>query len=311
MLLHDLKISDAELNEIVLANRIFRSLDLTLIAKKFESQILKNEYRILPILPINGRIGAFNDIYRISINRYIREDRKNGRLHYIQNLKYPPQIKSHELYYNRCNYKGQSIFYGGFGTLYSMVETRPQRGDLITVSQWKLNIEEKLCYVPIFQDKGILKYTNLFNEQWLEYEKVLNKLDNKTKYGIEQIYSLITFFFNRKVKDKIEYIFSAYFAEHFFNIPYIHKIEAILYPSVPNQYMSCNLAILPDVFDQKVKFIKAEEQIVIVDPSLSGGWGSEQIAVVTDVVNDKLIWEDRMYSKTLDNYTAQFNLTFN
>ncbi len=303
----EFEITNAELEEILNATKIFKSLNLTEIAQSHEKQILNNSLRITPILPVITQTSTFNDIYRISVNKNIKDDNQNKRLYKIQDLKYPPLHKAKKLNYNRCNYKGQSIFYGGFGKLFSLVETQPEKGDLITISKWRIKEGAELCYVPIFQDEKINEYTDVFRKEWNCYLNKLSELDSKQRTTIDQIYSLITFFFTRPVENKIEYIFSAYFANKFFSISDPYKIEAIFYPSVPNEYISCNLAILPEIFDSKFIFLEAWEQVVVTDRNKAGGWISHQIAVVKNVKENGLIWENRVSNKKLNELKQTYN----
>jgi len=72
--------------------------------------------------------------------------------------------------------------------------------------------------------------------------------------------------------------------------------------------MSSNLAILPEIFDQKMEFVEAEEQIVLIDPDLSGGWISEQIAIAKNLNDETLLWENKMYEPHFNEYTEKFNI---
>ena len=284
----DLVFSASELNDILITNQYFRNCDLKVIAEYIENDLLSKEYAIFKILPIMACKNSFNTIYRVSTNRYVREDKKNERLDSIFDLKYPPIDKAKDISYNRCNYKGQSMFYGGFGDLFSIVESKPAKGDLITISKWKMKPNYDLNYVPVFQDNFINEYTDEFKDEWKQYQDKLSTLNFNQRLAIEYTYSLITFFFTRPINHKIEYLYSAYFTNRIFDMD--KDIEAIFYPSVPNKYMACNLAIKPNIFDNKFDFLEAKELLILTDYNTSGGWLSKPLAIAKDVSKDLLVW---------------------
>ncbi len=268
--------------------------DLTAVANEIESDIINKKYRIFPILPIIAEKGSFNEIYRVSVNKDIRDDKLNKRLDLISQLKYPPPEKEKYLNYNRCSYKGQSIFYGGFGKLFSLIETQPTKDTLITLSKWKIKNGKQLNYIPIFQNEKIHEYSDVCHKQWNEYKNKLDKLNNMQRLAIEKIYSLITYFFTRPVKSKGEYLFSAYFSNLYFNqnISETDSIEAMFYPSVPTKWLAWNLAIKTDVFEEKFDFVKAEEFNVETDKKTAGGWGMEKLAESIEHIDGKLVWRE-------------------
>jgi len=284
----DLKISAAELNDILITNHYFRNCDLKAVAENIENDLLNKKYAIFTILPVIDLKDSFKTVYRVSMNKYVREDKKNERLDSINDLKYPPIDKAKNLGYNRCSFKGQSMFYGGFGNLFSIVESKPEKGDLITISKWDMKPNFDLHYVPIFQDNSLNRYSDVFSDEWEQYQEKLSTLTEVQRQAIENIYSLITFFFTRPVYNKIEYLFSSYFSNRIFDMN--KEIEAILYPSVPNQYMAFNLAIKPKVFDDKFDFLEAEEHLILTDRNSSGGWLSHLVAISSGVSNGQLIW---------------------
>jgi hypothetical protein len=294
--LKNINFTDDEILLINFTDDFFRKIDLESFARANENGLLKREYSILPYIFINYRIGHFNEIMRVTINRTIREDQKNARLYEIENLKYPPNKISDKLYYNRASFKKQSMFYGGFGYLETLFENKPENGDLITISTWRQKENKPICYAPIFHDKRIQENANLFREEWEYFQNQIEKLDSRTADTIFKIYSLITYFFIRPVKpeSKIEYIFSAYFANRIFETPNIPKVEAILYPSVPTKYVSCNLAILPEAFDDKFDFVKAEEHQIIYKSFNKNQWGAEKRAETIKVEDNRLIWREEL-----------------
>ena len=292
--LSNIKFSANEISEIELAYDFYRNADLELLAKRFETDILNDKFSIVSLIPTSPDISSFNDIQRVSINRFVRDDKTNNRLYHLEDLKYPPKKVLDKLYYNRASYKNQSIFYGGFGYLQALFENSPNLGDLYTVSTWKQKENTELCYVSIFHDEKVMSSSTIFENDWNHYIDQLEKLDERTRKALEKLFALITFFFIRPVdkSKKIEYLFSSYIANKIFETDHSPKIEAILYPSVPMEFIATNLAIKPEAFDRKFDFIKAEEFIVTHKTPGQRQWGSHKIARAVIHQDGVLKWEN-------------------
>ena len=80
---------------------------------------------------------------------------------------------------------------------------------------------------------------------------------------------------------------------------YSPKIEAILYPSVPMEYISCNLAILPETFDEKFQFVKAEEFMVLKKTVNMNQWIYHKVAEAENLKDGKLNWVTSSLDKEL------------
>lgn len=306
MLISDINVTVSDLTEIFQMNYILRSQNLCKIANLIESDILSDSARLIPILPLIWEESSFNTIFRVSINHSIRDDKRNKRLERIQDIKYPPLEKAKNLRYNRCSFKGQSIFYGGFGDIYALVENKPNKGDLITISKWKIKPDLSICYIPIFQDINIVQSAPVFQSEWQSYNMELSKLNNVKRTAIETIYGLISYFFTRKVENNIEYLFSSYFANKFLNSS-IQKIEAIFYPSVENNLSTQNIAILTEIFDLKFDFVEAREMLVLSGDENKGGWISQELSIAEKADNDLLIWETKIDSTSISKLQVEFD----
>ena len=290
----DILLTQTQIEEIEQADIIYRSTDLEKLATQIESDILNNRYGLFSILPVSPDICKFNNIIRVTINRTVTVDGSNKRLSKIENLKYPPVRIKHKLGYNRASFKNQSIFYGGFGDFQGLFENPPSTGDLFTISTWKQKDNSALCYVSIFHDRFVQERTNEFINDWNHYMEQLSYLDPNKRGAIEKLFSLITFFFTRPVDEnkKIEYLFSSHISNKIFDLKFTPKIEAILYPSVPMKFISSNIAILPDAFDEKFTFLKAEEFIVLQNVKGKNQWISAKLGEAISSDNDNLNWEN-------------------
>lgn len=299
-----IKLTDKQIQEIDAIDFYFRTIDLEEFAKEYEHKIINQQIPLFPYLIFSPGISSFNDLKRATINRAVREDKSNNRLFNLHELKYPPQKIKDKLYYNRASYKNQSMFYGGFGKFEALFENPPKQGDLYTISTWKQKEDSNLCYVSIFHDDKIRYSSKFFEQDWKRYEEQLEQLDKTTAAAHHKLSSLIAFFFTRPVnKDKkIEYLLSSHLANMIFESPHNPKVEAILYPSVPINYTATNLAILPNTFDEKFSFVKAEEFILMNNPEGKNQWSSHKIGESISTKDGKIEWETSYLPEEIKRY---------
>ncbi len=177
-------------------------------------------------------IESFPELKRLTINRNVLGS--NKRIREIQHLKYPPAEKVKK--YGRCNLPGQSVLYSAFDILTVLNELKPQKGDLISQSTWRLKNNQTLKCCPIFRnqppDKEIInprtyKLNQLFEKKVSDFPPNIQK----------QIKSLVQFIadsYSQKIDsgNHLDYIFSAYFSDKIFSQFEEGTIEAIFYPSV-------------------------------------------------------------------------------
>jgi len=308
--LSKIKLTSRDIQEIESADKFYRAIDLEAFARKNEDDLITNKTCLFSTIIVSDGFDSFNDIKRVSINRTIREDRSNNSLLTISDLKYPPARVIDKLYYNRANYKRQSIFYGGFGKLQALFENLPNTGDLWTLSIGRQKENTKLHYAEIFHDEIIHKHTDIYKSEWINYCKQLETLDRTTREAIKKLFSLITFFFIRPVDPsrKIEYLYSAFLSNKIFEMNLSPRIEAILYPSVQMEYISMNLAIKPDAFDDKFDFVKAEEFIVLNKTDGQRQIISQKIAEANKLEHDNLCWDISYIDDDLKNFMKANNI---
>lgn len=308
-----IKLTTDQIKEIQIADSLYRSIDLKEFAEKYEYELLNNYSTLFSTILFTPRLDKFNDIKRVSINKTVREDRTNGRLFRLDDLKYPPEIVCDKLNYNRASYKKQSIFYGGFGQFQALFENSPSTGDLYTISTWRQKENTTLSYVSIFHDEKVIESSDDFLPDWTFYLDQLSKLDPITREAYNKFLSLVTFFFTRPVdpNKRIEYLFSAHIANRIFCSSCTPSIEAILYPSVPMRYVASNLAILPKSFDEKFYFVNAEEYIVHNKTENKNQWTSSIIGNANKLIDNKIIWQNSYLNKDLLKFMKFYEANIN
>lgn len=306
----NLDFTDKLIKEIESADLFYRNVDLSTLGRNIEEDLINNRTCLFSTIIVSDTFDFFNDLKRVSINRTIKEDKSNSRLLSITDLKYPPAKVRDKLYYNRASYKKQSIFYGGFGKLQALFENLPDTGDLFTMSTWRQKSNTKLHYAEIFHDEKIHRHTDLYKSEWSQYCGMLKTLDDKRRNALQKLLSLTTYFFIRPVdtSSKIEYIFSAFLANKIFEMHFTDKIEAILYPSVQMEYISTNLAIQPNSFDEKFEFLKAEEFIVLHRTEGKRQIISQKLAEATKTDNDILCWENEYIENDIKDFMRNNNV---
>lgn len=235
---------------------------------------------------------SFDTIHRITINKRILKT--NNRIKDIRNLKYPPDSNLVTTY-GRCNLPKQSVLYASFMQITSLGELRPQIGDLITQSTWRLKSTKPLTYVPIFSKQPTNKpFINTMTGETIEcltnlktleldirFKKASDDLPKNLKELSHIVVDFIADFFAKKVNsdNHFNYIFSAYFSDKFLNKVEEGHIDAIVYPSVPDKLNSENIAIKPKIFEDLYSLSEVNESIIIQDLSDGrGGYGMERTA---------------------------------
>ena len=308
--INSLNFTDQIIREIEFADNFYRSVDLKTLAMKVEEDLLNNRTCLFSTIVVSDDFDSFNDLKRVSINRTIKEDKSNNRLLSIDDLKYPPAKVIDKLYYNRANYKKQPIFYGGFGKLQALFENMPNTGDLFTLSTWRQKSNTKLHYAEIFHDEKVHRHTDLYKSEWKSYCELLQSLENRKSNALKKLLSLTTYFFFRPVDPsrKIEYLFSAFLTNKIFEMHFPEKIEAILYPSVQMEYISTNLAIKPESFDDKFEFVKAEEFIVLNRIEGKRQIISQKIAEANRIDKSILYWEKAYIGNDIKDFMKNNNV---
>ena len=194
-----LDFTDQVIREIDSADKLYRNVDLKELAIKVEEDLISNRTCLFSTIVVSDDFDSFNDLRRVSINRTINEDKSNNRLLSIDDLKYPPTKVIDKIYYNRANYKKQSVFYGGFGKLQALFENMPNTGDLFTLSTWRQKSNTKLHYAEIFHDELVHRHTDYYKSEWDHYSKMLKSLDQRKSSALKKLLSLITYFYIRPV----------------------------------------------------------------------------------------------------------------
>lgn len=222
----------------------------------FDENVIISELKLYkPFSFVFSKIEPY--LFRLTINKKLPTN-NNERVFELRLLKNPPSEVLHK--YGRANLKYQSIFYASFLFPTLILETRPGVGDLVTITKWKLKKENTpLVVYPVIDYQKCNDY-----QLRAEFEKALLQYPKELQKAIFQNYCLISKHFGKYVdkgKD-INYIFSAHFADKIFHEIHDGQIEAIIYPSVQDSGITSNIAIKPEVFDEKYDIDEISESVV-------------------------------------------------
>lgn len=266
------------------------------ITPLIEKQLLLMLDNTIPFFSHLILTDTFPEIHRLTINK--RVIGTNKRIREIKHLKYPPANKLSK--YGRCNFPKQSVLYASFVHMTAMNETQPRIGDLITESVWRVRSNQPLKYCPIFKNQP--KGENVINPRTYEINQIyIKKLREYPDYIREQIDALVQFVadeFTKRVQPNadLDYIFSAYFSNKIFTDFEDGAIEAIYYPSVKDRLSFENLAIKPNVFDDKYDLVEVKDSVCVMDTTNGkGGYSFLGLSVCKsfDYSSGKILWDPK------------------
>jgi len=213
-------------------------------------------------------------LQRVSINKRLFGG-ANNRIEEISFLKNPPKqcVKK----YGRANSPNESVLYATFEPLTALSEMRPDIGDFITVSTWKLKDNHPITVSPIFknapkahkvQNEVSIKALFMYNQQVKQYDEELQK-------QLDVIIQFVADCFSKEVDDTnhFDYFLSSFYANRIFWELQDGEIDAILYPSVRQSLELTNIVMKPDVFNKHYELELVEESIVKQNKNhFSSGW---------------------------------------
>lgn len=264
------------------------------INSNIETQVLFLLKQTVPFYSHLVMEDRFPEIQRLTVNKRVLNE--NRRIWNIDHLKYPPKkcVKS----YGRCNMPGQSVLYATFNSLTALSEIRPEIGDIITTSKWRMKPDVTLRHCPIFLNQPETTFNpRLFEIEQL-YRKSIREYPNEIQEHINLLSQFVADVFTKRINSvsNLDYIFSAYFSDKIFNEYENRTIEAIYYPSVKQSLVFENIAIKPESFDTKYELIDVSDSIVETTPSINS-FGYMMLGLGDcknfDYSNNRICWTDK------------------
>jgi hypothetical protein len=215
----------------------------------------------------------FNDVTAELICRVtvIKDDFiEDGKVRKTNYLSYPPlKINQRRGVYNRANSPERTIFYASPFENVAIRETKPEKGKRIIVSKWMNHSAEPITCFPLCVTAGI---QNEFTDKaTYAFEKICENLHPVLAEWMECFFTFLASEFIKEGEAihprRFDYIFSAFFADRILQ-PFpkgskLKSYEAIVYPSVAWNHLQENIAVLPEIIDQKFFLIEADEYEII------------------------------------------------
>lgn len=206
--------------------------------------------------------------------------------------------------FNRCNLPGESIFYSSLDLETIIWETKPQKGDDITISEWQSTDGKPIVINGIFNHPDIINANAVSRKIHDDYIQQMNKIHPYQGEIFDTIIKFITEEYVKPVpRDKPkEYLFSSFFSSDILQVEEEDdlKIEGIVYPSVQRKYGTINLALINSRTLKKLKPIALTAYHVVntdyYNP-VSGKLPLDMLPCSTrvtefDLDNDKIIYPD-------------------
>jgi hypothetical protein len=234
-------------------------------------------------------------IVRISNNNRIlqAQGKKLSYLTDISQLLAPPIDYCN---FGRCNIPKQQVLYSSLSEAGAYWETRPQHGDVITLSHFELKPDQKVM------------------SHVVKAEKTQNP---KISHQLQEVYYLLEEFFVDAYSLLVsrdrpgDYLFSGLLSSEMLFYPVVadNNFEAIIYPSVQKKKFGDNFAIRTDLIFEKYNLIGVETKFILdeyenLDPSTEevttdqviGSFGTE----VFDFENGKILYNEEKVDEIFD-----------
>lgn len=266
-LLNKLPITVEEGNIFIELTSFYKKLDEKLRVLNYQSfsstdfENFKNYiFYVFNYQPLITNNLTIYSTYRLVINDTVTG--KNESITNVEFLKYPKlEIVQKLNKYNRANTPNTTVFYSAGSIDTALKEIRPRSDKLVSVGIWQpKNAKREFISYPISHgeeamkvNQGALEATRFF-EDTVEYNSPL--FMNYMRY----YFKLLGNEFAKKVDNNYEnyhyeYLISALFSERILsehqeiNDETNFKYDCIIYPSVGNDYLSENLAIIPSTLE--------------------------------------------------------------
>jgi hypothetical protein len=234
--------------------------------------------------------GIFPTIERITVNKRVIGE--NARISEEKKLKYPPAecIKK----YGRANLKYQSVLYGTFNFMTAIKEMKPEIGDLITVSRWKLKNENySLVVCPMFLKQpsdGSTNYRLKTLYDW--FIKELQKFPTPVSNSYFELHQFYSKCFAREINpnDNQGYLITALLSDKILNKYKNGIVDAILYPSTKEDLRTENIAIKKESFDAKYQLSETIEKRLLKITNNGNRYEFERLGESFKIEGNKIIW---------------------
>ncbi|WP_426292687.1 RES domain-containing protein [Dyadobacter endophyticus] len=213
------------------------------------SELKHNISTFFNLKPVRVTTDPPEYLFRISNNNRIlgAQGKPLSYLTEISELLAPPPAFCN---YGRCNLANEQVLYCGIDEASAFWETKPQKGDTITISRFKLKSGAKItCSV-------------------ISPEKITNP---DLSHDLNKVYYLMDDFFVDAFTLEVDrsrprdYLFSALLSSDqlFYPVASDGDVEAIIYPSVQRKKKGTNFAIRNDLIFKYYDLVHVETEFIL------------------------------------------------
>ena len=194
-------------------------------------------------------------LFRITNNKYLCDGKKQ-KLQKISDLIGPPEGKA---YYGRCNLPKESVFYAALDFRTAIWETKPEAGDYITLSEWKIKDGARLNTHMIFHP-ALSNVSKESQDAYRAYIEAKRQINSKMADVFEELMIFLTEQYMKIVdyEEHENYLFSGLYSSRLIQSEPDEngfKIDAVCYPSVKMEYGLTNLAIVNSLALEKLDLV--------------------------------------------------------
>lgn len=208
--------------------------------------------------------------YRLVVNEHVKC--KNESITSTEYLKYPKlEIVKRINKYNRANTPDTNLFYSTGSIDTALKEIRPPLNKLVSVGVWKPNnVNKTLISYPISHSEEAIIVNKSVKDATQAFEETGKYNSPHSMTFMRNYFKILGREFSKKVDYNAanyhyEYLITALFSERIFsehqemNDEKNFKFDCIVYPSVGNDYLTENVAILPTTLDNDFHLAEVHE----------------------------------------------------
>lgn len=247
------------------------------------------------LYPKNGI--SFLDVYRVS---FIRDNfLEDGKVRNIKFLTYPPkEIIAAQGIYGRANTPNSTVFYCAFFPGVAILESKPEKGQRIILTQWHNHTGKKFISSPVtnnstIENENLKAATKAFKETMAYNHPLFARI-------MDKFFEFLSGEFVKSTKvqhpKKFEYLFSGLYSDWVLNME--NEVDCLIYPSVAHQHKSENMAVRPTSV-ANLKPVKLQDCMVVQTMYDKADVSDNKLPVAleviresTQIVGEKIVWND-------------------
>jgi hypothetical protein len=201
-----------------------------------------------------------NEVEIYQTFRLIRNRDKKSKIT-VDQLEHPSLdiVKDNGLF-NRASTDKSTMFYSAESIDSAFKELKPKVGEVVTLGIWGPKDKTQFNCYPIASSSAAHSINETARSAFLGLNLFKSKMPKLLADFFDGYFDVLNHEYSKPVEHHLEYFVSAIFSERIVEIREEKwTFDAIIYPSVGNDYSHCNFAITPLAVKSKLKLIKAYE----------------------------------------------------